>query len=74
MKYKNYQKAVTRIRKVLPNIKRGIEDWNEFSNGHYGAVYGSIVSIEFALCELKEQHNKDLIDKGSEPIFNEQEV
>jgi len=70
MKYKNYQQAVTRIRKVLGNIKKGIENWYEFPNGHYGSVYQTIVTLQESVDELKEQHNKDLIAKGSEPIFN----
>ena len=70
MKYKNYQKAVARIRKVLPNIKQGIENWAWFPNGHYGSVYQTIVTLEESVNELKEQYDNDLIAKGSEPIFN----
>jgi hypothetical protein len=54
MKYKNYQQAVTRIRKVLGNIKKGIENWYEFPNGHYGSVYQTIVTLQESVDELKE--------------------
>ena len=70
MKYKNYQKAVVRIRKVVGNIKLGIEDWYQFPNGHYGSVYQTIVTLEESVDELKEQYDQDLITKGDEPIFN----
>jgi uncharacterized protein Yka (UPF0111/DUF47 family) len=74
MKYKNYQKAVARIRKVVGNIKQGIENWSEFPNGHYGSVYQTIITLEESVDELKEQYDQDLITKGDEPIFNKEEV
>ena len=73
MIYKNYQKAVIRIRKVVSNIKSGIEDWPEFPNGYYGSVYQTIITLQESVDELKEQYDQDLITKGDEPIFNKQD-